>query len=183
MRHRKTKKKINNMTEGRRRTVIKSMVRGVFTNKRIVTTKAKAKALQPVVENIVARAKKGKLHDIRMIERILNDQHLVMSIIRDVAPHYADRKSGFTRIIKYKRRVGDNAELCIFELIGDYSLIKKVEEDKSKDKKKKPAKAKKEKAEKKEKKVKKEKKEKKPAKAKTLDKKTVKKDTTRAKKG
>ena len=151
-----------------------------FENKRIVTTRTKAKAVKPVVENIITRAKKGTLHDIRMIERVLNDQHLVAVIVKEIAPHYKERQGGYTRIINYKKRVGDNADLCIFELIGDYTLIKKVEEDTSKEKKKKE---KKEKAEKKESKAKKEKKEKSPVKAKSVDKKTVKKATQRAKKG
>ena len=136
MRHRKAKTKLN-MSQGRRRSVLKSLARSVFENKRIVTTSTKAKAVRPVVENIITRAKKGSLHDLRMIERVLNDRHLVAAIVRDIAPHYSDRPGGYTRIMKYKKRRGDNAELCIFELIGDYTLIKKVEEDKKKDKKKK----------------------------------------------
>jgi large subunit ribosomal protein L17 len=60
----------------------------------------------------------------------------VARIVREIAPHYKDRNGGYTRILKFRRRPGDNAELCVFELIGDYALVKKVEEDKSREKKK-----------------------------------------------
>jgi large subunit ribosomal protein L17 len=129
MRHRKSKMKFN-MSQGQRRSVLKNLAISVFTNKRIITTIRKAKLAKPLIENIITRAKKGTLHDIRMIESILNDQRLVMRIVREIAPHYSDRKGGYTRLVRYKQRVGDNAELCVFELIGDYSLVKKVDEDK-----------------------------------------------------
>ncbi|MBN1521424.1 MAG: 50S ribosomal protein L17 [Candidatus Aureabacteria bacterium] len=156
MRHGKAKLKMN-MSQGRRKSVLKSLARRVFESKRVITTTERAKAVRPVVERIITRAKKGTLHDIRMIEKILNDRRLVATIVKEIAPHYVDRKGGYTRIIKYKRRPGDNAVLSIFELIGDYTLIRKVDEDKSKDKKK---------SKKKEKESIKEKKKKKPAKAK-----------------
>jgi len=139
MRHLK-KKKILNMSKGHRRALLKNLARGIFENKRIITTVEKAKAARPVIEKIITRAKKGTLHDIRMIEKKLNDRRLVAKIVKDIAPHFKDRNGGYTRIVKYKRRKGDNANLCVFELVGDFVLIKKIEdkkakkEDKAKDK-------------------------------------------------
>lgn len=133
MRHGKAKLKMN-MSQGRRRAVIKSLARGVFENKRVVTTTERAKAVRPVIEKIITRAKKGTLHDLRQMETILNDRHLVTAIVNKIAPHYKDRNGGYTRIIRYKRRAGDNAEMSILELIGDYVLVEKVEDDKGKKK-------------------------------------------------
>ncbi len=141
MRHAKLKKRLN-LSQGHRRAILKNLARGIFENKRIITTVEKAKEAKPYIEKIITRAKKGTLHDIRMIEKKLNDRRLVAKIVKEIAPHFKDRQGGYTRIIRYKKRRGDNATLCVFELVGDFVLIKKVEEKKAKEKDSKEAKKK-----------------------------------------
>ena len=82
-----------------------------------VTTEAKAKAMRPVAEKIITKAKKGGLHNHRQIISFLRDQEIADKLMEDVGPRYADRPGGYTRILKVGPRYGDNAPMARIELV------------------------------------------------------------------
>jgi large subunit ribosomal protein L17 len=121
MRHLKRKNRLT-LKQGHRRSLILNLAKAVFTNKQIVTTYAKAKTVQPVVEKILSYAMRGGLHAYRLVEEALHDQRMVKIVVEKIAPHYKEKKGGYTRVIKLENRLGDNAPMALVELIGDYVL-------------------------------------------------------------
>ncbi|MDD5019507.1 MAG: 50S ribosomal protein L17 [Candidatus Omnitrophica bacterium] len=96
---------------------IKSLAQAVVRNQRIITTKLKAKIVKGHVDRLVAWGKQAdSLAARRLAFRILCDHALVKRLFSDIGPMFRDRKGGYTRIIPYKRRRGDNAELVVLEL-------------------------------------------------------------------
>jgi len=89
----------------------------------IVTTEAKAKALRPVAEKLITKAKKAqdegptRVHRIRQIQGYLGDREMTHKLVNDVAPRYVDRNGGYTRILKLGARQGDSAEMARIELV------------------------------------------------------------------
>jgi large subunit ribosomal protein L17 len=140
MRHRKAGFKLGR-TYAHRRSTLRNLAAGLFEHGQITTTIPKAKALQPYAEKLISLAKRGDLHARRLViarlrDRVMADDEskvernrygelrkgpkLVKHLFEEVAPKLADRSGGYTRIIKLgKRRVGDNAELCIIQIVGD----------------------------------------------------------------
>jgi len=172
MRHRKKSKKLGR-SKSHRKMLISNQAKQLFLRGRIVTTLTKAKIIKAYAEPLITRAKKGTLHDRRQVEKKIKDRKIIKKLFSEVAPLYKERNGGYTRIIKYKFRKGDNSEIAILELIDREKVYKKEEKKDKKDKKEKKEKkdAKEEKKEekkdkKKEKKDKKEKKEKKTKKVK-----------------
>ncbi|HEY6162952.1 MAG TPA: 50S ribosomal protein L17 [Bacteroidia bacterium] len=86
-------------------------------NKRIETTVAKAKALKRYVEPLITRSKNDTTHSRRVVFSYLQNKEAVTTLFRDVAGKVADRKGGYTRILKTGNRLGDNAEMCLLELV------------------------------------------------------------------
>ena len=129
MRHRK---KINHLSRktAHRKAMLSNMANSLILHKRIQTTVAKAKALRIFVEPLITKSKTDTTHSRRVVFSYLKDKHAVSELFRDVSAKVADRPGGYTRIIKTGYRLGDNAEMCIIELV-DYNenlLGKKVEE-------------------------------------------------------
>lgn len=116
MRH---NRKINHLgrTSAHREAMFSNMAASLILHKRITTTLAKAKALRPLVEPLITRSKDDSTHSRRMAFRILQDKFAATELFRVVAPKAADRPGGYTRIIKLGKRLGDNAEMCIMELV------------------------------------------------------------------
>jgi len=83
----------------------------------IVTTEAKAKALRPIAEKVITKAKKGGLHNHRQILSFLRDQEIADKLMEEIGPRYDDRAGGYTRILKIGPRKGDNAPMCRIELV------------------------------------------------------------------
>jgi large subunit ribosomal protein L17 len=83
----------------------------------IVTTEAKAKALRPIAEKVITKAKKGGLHNHRQILGFLRDQEIADKLMEEIGPRYDDRAGGYTRILKIGPRKGDNAPMCRIELV------------------------------------------------------------------
>jgi large subunit ribosomal protein L17 len=89
----------------------------------IVTTEAKAKALRPIAEKLITKAKKAQdegpmqVHRIRQIQGYLGDKEMTHKLVSDVAPRYADRNGGYLRILKLGPRQGDNAPMARIELV------------------------------------------------------------------
>ena len=83
----------------------------------IVTTEAKAKALRPIAEKVITKAKKGGLHNHRQVVSYLGDKEVAAKLFDDVGPRYVDRNGGYTRILKLGPRHGDNAPMARIELV------------------------------------------------------------------
>lgn len=116
MRH---NRKINHLgrTSAHREAMFSNMAASLILHKRITTTLAKAKALRPLIEPLITRSKDDSTHSRRMAFRILQNKFAATELFRSVAPKVADRPGGYTRIIKLGKRLGDNAEICIMELV------------------------------------------------------------------
>lgn len=172
MRHRKANPKLGRTT-AHRKAMIRNMVTSLLREERVVTTVPKAKEARRIAERVITVAKRGGLHNVRQAARVVKDRDVLKRLFEVVAPRYAARPGGYTRIMKTGYRAGDNAPLSILELIdSDRAVVPPVETEETK---KKGAKDK-VKAEKTEKKEKKEasakpKKEKKPRAEKRLERK------------
>ena len=84
---------------------------------RIETTHAKAKLLRPHVEKLITKAKKGDLHNRRQVQSVLKDRDVVGYLFEEVAPVFADRDGGYTRILRTHVRKGDSTQMAIIELV------------------------------------------------------------------
>jgi large subunit ribosomal protein L17 len=93
----------------------------LFTHERIITTVAKAKELRPIAERMVTLAGTGTLAARRKVATMVQDKEIAQRLFEEIAPRFADRPGGYTRIMRLGRRHGDNAELAIIEFI-DYEL-------------------------------------------------------------
>lgn len=129
MRH---KKKFNHLgrTTAHRKAMLKNMATSLIMHKRIRTTVAKAKELRMFVEPIINRSKEDTTHSRRMVFRKLQSKEAVSELFREVAVKVADRPGGYTRILKTGNRLGDNAEMCIIELVDFNQVMLEQKEDK-----------------------------------------------------
>jgi large subunit ribosomal protein L17 len=109
--------------------MLSNMAASLIKHKRISTTLAKAKELKQYVEPLVTRSKNDTTHSRRMVFSYLQDKYAVTELFRDIAQKVADRPGGYTRILKTGFRQGDNAEMCIIELV-DYNETYTVKEEK-----------------------------------------------------
>ncbi len=112
-------KKFNHLgrTASHRKAMLSNMASSLITHKRINTTVAKAKELKKYVEPLVTRSKVDSTHNRRMVFSYLQDKVAVTELFREVAVKVGDRPGGYTRIIKTGNRLGDNAEMCMIELV------------------------------------------------------------------
>jgi large subunit ribosomal protein L17 len=100
--------------------MLANMASSLILQKRITTTTAKAKELRTFVEPIITRSKEDSTHSRRMVFKNLRDKYAVSELFREVANKVGERPGGYTRIIKLGNRQGDNADMCIIELV-DYN--------------------------------------------------------------
>jgi large subunit ribosomal protein L17 len=100
--------------------MLSNMAGSLIKHKRINTTVAKAKALRIYVEPLITKSKNDTTHSRRVVFSHLKDKAIVAELFRDVAVKVGDRPGGYTRILKTGTRLGDNAEMCIIELV-DYN--------------------------------------------------------------
>ncbi len=119
MRHRK---KINHLgrTASHRKAMLANMASSLILHKRIKTTTAKARELRTFVEPIITKSKDDTTHSRRVAFSYLQDKDAVSELFRDVSPKVLNRPGGYTRILKTGTRLGDNADMCIIELV-DYN--------------------------------------------------------------
>jgi large subunit ribosomal protein L17 len=99
------------------RLMMANLVASLVAAEGIVTTEAKAKALRPVAEKVITKAKKGGLHNLRQVQSYLGDREMTAKLFDDIGPRYADRNGGYTRILKLGPRHGDNAPMARIELV------------------------------------------------------------------
>lgn len=116
--------KINNLgrTASHRSALLSNLACQLFEHKKIVTTLAKAKALRPYVEPLITKSKENTTHQRRLVFSRLQDKAAVKELFDVISPKIASRPGGYTRIIKLGKRVGDNSELAMIELV-DYNEI------------------------------------------------------------
>lgn len=127
MRHAKKRLQLNRFTSWHKAT-LKSLARNTLIHQSIKTSLHKAKAARPLVEDLISLAKKNTLAAKRRAFEILGDHRMVALLFNEIGPRFEKRQSGFTRIIQFKRRRGDNVQIVIFEL----TEIKKKEVRKAK---------------------------------------------------
>ncbi len=109
-------------TASHRKALLSNLACQLFQYKKIVTTLAKAKALRPYVEPLITKSKENTTHQRRMVFSHLQDKEAVKELFDVISPKIASRPGGYTRVIKLGKRVGDNAEIAMIELV-DYNEI------------------------------------------------------------
>jgi len=134
MRHLVSGRKLNR-NASHRRAMLANLAVSILDKERVTTTVAKAKEVRGVVERLITYGKKGKdnLHAIRLAARWINDERIseedrakkrgvrdrvLKKLFEDIAPSYAEREGGYTRVLKTENRKGDNAPMAIIELVG-----------------------------------------------------------------
>ncbi|RMH60283.1 MAG: 50S ribosomal protein L17 [Zetaproteobacteria bacterium] len=116
MRHRKHRGSLG-LPSGHRRAVLANLAAALLQHGRIETTEAKARAVRPYVEKLITLGKRGDLHARRQALAKLHHRQVVDRLFADVAPLYAERPGGYTRIIKTGYRAGDAAPMAVVELV------------------------------------------------------------------
>lgn len=126
-------RKINHLTRkaNHRHALLSNMASALIQFKRINTTLAKARELKKYVEPLVTRAKTDTTHSRRMVFRSLQNKNAVITLFRDIAPKVGDRPGGYTRILKTSFRKGDNANMCMIELVDFNEAMLKSAADKA----------------------------------------------------
>src|ERR1700680_4260409 len=135
MRHLNSGSKLGRQPAHRRAT-LRNLVTNVTERERITTTVTRAKAARPLVERLITLGKRDSLHTRRQAAAYLFTPGATEKLFGEIAPRFADRQGGYTRIIHAGFRIGDGARLAILELLGS-KLRKKEGKDKDKDKKEK----------------------------------------------
>ena len=146
MRHLNKKKRLGRRTPAQRKAMLKNLAVSLIEHKRIKTTHARAKALRKFIEPLITMAKRGDLHARRKVLKKIHQKDTVTTLFHEIAPVYADRPGGYTRIIKLGFRDNDRAKVSLIELV-DFAGVSEKEVAEKPDKKKMVKKKKEEKAE------------------------------------
>src|SRR4051812_35328792 len=99
--------------------IVANLATSLFEHGRITTTEAKARVLRPVAERLITKAKKGDLHNRRQVLATIKDKGVVHTLFEEIAPRFAERPGGYTRITKVGPRKGDNAPMAVIELVTE----------------------------------------------------------------
>jgi len=139
MRHLNKKKKLGRRTPSQRKAMLRNLAVSLIEHRRIKTTHARAVALRRFVEPIITLAKRGDLHSRRQVLKKLPQKDTVNKLFNEIAPVFADRPGGYTRIIKLGFRDNDRAKVSLIELVDfvEVDTKKEVEENPEKKKRKK----------------------------------------------
>jgi large subunit ribosomal protein L17 len=117
MRHQKQRGKLSR-SSAHRKALFMNLCREVIDHERIQTTEAKAKAVKPELERLITLAKRGDMHARRQaMSRLGQDKFIVYKLFEEIAPRYADRPGGYTRILKLGPRRSDATEMVFLELV------------------------------------------------------------------
>jgi large subunit ribosomal protein L17 len=117
MRHQKTRNKLSR-DSAHRKALLMNLSKEVLEHERIKTTEAKAKAVKPELEKLITLAKRGDLHARRQaLSALGQDKFAVYKLFEEVAPRYAERSGGYTRILKLGPRPSDATEMVFLELV------------------------------------------------------------------
>jgi large subunit ribosomal protein L17 len=132
MRHLNSGSKLGRQPAHRRAT-LRNLVTNVIERERITTTLRRAKEARPLVEQMITLGKRDTLHTRRQAAAFLMTPAATKKLFQDIAPRFADRPGGYTRIIHAGFRIGDGADLAILELLGS-KLKKRLKKDKDREK-------------------------------------------------
>jgi len=116
MRHRKAGRQLRRTSE-QRLALLRNLATSLIEQGAIETTEAKAKELRPFVEKLITKAKAGTLHARRLAGRHVHKRETADRLFREVGPKFAERKGGYTRILKLGHRRGDGADMARIELV------------------------------------------------------------------
>lgn len=128
MRHRKAGYKLGR-NPAHRRATLRNLVTNVIERERVHTTVTRAKAARPIVERMITLGKRDTLHARRQAAAFLTTPAATQKLFEKLAPRFADRPGGYTRLVRAGFRIGDGAELAILELVGS-ELVKKEKKGK-----------------------------------------------------
>ena len=101
------------------RLILSNLATQLFEHGRITTTESRARTLRPVAEKLITKAKKGDLHNRREVLKTIRDKSVVHVLFTEIAPTFAERPGGYTRITKIGPRKGDNAPMAVIELVTE----------------------------------------------------------------
>ncbi|AVT39073.1 50S ribosomal protein L17 [Plantactinospora sp. BB1] len=101
------------------RMILANLATALFQHGRITTTQTKAKRLRPLAEQLITKAKRGDLASRRRVLTVVRDKDVVFALFDQIAPRFANRPGGYTRIVKTVPRKGDNAPMAIIELVEE----------------------------------------------------------------
>ena len=99
--------------------MVSNLATALFEHGRITTTEARARVLRPVAEKLITKAKRGDLHNRREVLKTVRDKSVVHLLFTEIAPTFAERPGGYTRITKIGPRKGDNAPMAVIELVTE----------------------------------------------------------------
>lgn len=117
MRHKMAGRKLGR-NSSHRRAMLRNLVTSFLEHERLVTTLPKAKEIRPLAEKMITLGKRDTLHARRQVQSYLLSDDVTRKVFDTIAPRFSDRPGGYSRIIRYRNRVGDGAEEAIIELIG-----------------------------------------------------------------
>ena len=126
MRHRNAGRKLSRNTS-HRRALLRNLVTSFLEHGRLMTTLPKAKEIRPLAEKMITLGKRDSLHARRQVQAYLLKEAIAKRVFETIAPKFADRKGGYSRIIKLGNRKGDGADLAVIELLGSELEVKKAE--------------------------------------------------------
>lgn len=115
------------------RLIIANLCKSIIRNESVVTTEAKAKRVRPHIEKLITKAKKGDTHNRRLALKVLGDRETAYILFEELAPKFAEREGGYTRIVKLPNRKGDNAPMAEISLVLEpvspkQAVVKEAEE-------------------------------------------------------
>lgn len=104
------------------RLMLANLAASLFKHGKITTTETKAKRLRPLAEQLITKAKRGDLHSRRRVLTVIHDKDVVYTLFDEIAPRFANRPGGYTRIVKAGVRKGDAAPMAIIELVEELQV-------------------------------------------------------------
>jgi len=138
MRHQKKGRKLNK-TASHRKALFSNLASSLVIHKKIKTTEAKGKELRTFIERLVTYAKRGDVHGRRLIQKKIagkRGKEIANILIHEIAPAYADRQGGYTRLIKLNNRKNDNAPVSLIEFVDISPDVADIDTDDGEDKEK-----------------------------------------------
>ena len=117
MRHRKKIAKLGR-NAAHRKAMLRNLATDLLRHERVTTTLSKAKAVRRVTERLVTLGKRDTLHARRHAARLIRDKDVLRKVFNELAPRYAERPGGYTRIMRLSTRAGDRAQMAVIEMVG-----------------------------------------------------------------
>lgn len=128
MRHKVAGRKLGR-NSSHRRALLRNLVTSFLEHERLVTTLPKAKEIRPMAEKMITLGKRDSLHARRQVQAYVLKESIAKKVFASIAPRFADRPGGYSRIIKLGNRAGDGAPLAIIELLGSELEVKKAKKE------------------------------------------------------